>query len=72
MNTPLKRLLFEREMTNRELARKCDLDENGLGQIINGKRVPNLITAMKIARALEVNVEDLWGHLLEEKENRPE
>jgi DNA-binding XRE family transcriptional regulator len=70
--TPLKRLLFEREKTNRWLAQQCGLDENGLSLIVNGKRVPNLITAMKIARVLEVNVEDLWGYLLEEKANRPE
>lgn len=72
MKTPLKRILFEREISNRELAKKIGADETGLGFVVNGKRVPNLMTALKIAKTLEVSIEELWGYLLEEKENQPE
>jgi DNA-binding XRE family transcriptional regulator len=68
MITPLKRMLFEREITNTELSRAIGLTRTNTGKIVNGDTVPSLIVAMKIARFLGVSVEDLWGHLLTEEE----
>lgn len=64
-HTPLKKLMFENGHTNRWLARKCDADETGISQIVNGKRNPSLLLALKIADALETTVEALWGYLKE-------
>jgi len=70
MITPAKKWLFEHEKSVRWLAEACGgADETGLGQIVNGKRKPSLILAMKIARVLDTPVEILFGYLLEESLN---
>lgn len=64
--TPLKRWLFENQKTNRELAKDIKADENGLSLIVNGKRLPSLKLALKIAKGTGVSVEELFGYCLEE------
>lgn len=69
MITPAKKWLFENEKSTRWLAEACGgVDETGLGQVLNGKRKPSLLLAMKIARALDTPVEDLFGYLLDGEE----
>ncbi|UNO50911.1 helix-turn-helix transcriptional regulator [Alicyclobacillus acidoterrestris] len=36
------------------------MDESSLSLIVNGKRKPTIDTAIRIARALDTTVEDLW------------
>ncbi len=66
--TPLKRLLFERGIKNRWLAEQCEINEANLGLVINGKRLPSIKSALKIAQVLNTTVEELWGYLLDENE----
>ncbi len=66
--TPLKRLLFEKQIQLRKLAQLTGMTETSLSLIVNGKRLPNLVNAFRIAKALEVSLEDLWGYIMEEGE----
>lgn len=65
MMTPLKKVLFEIEKSNRWLAKEVGADETGISLIVNGKRIPSLLMSMRIAQVIGVSVEELWGHLLE-------
>lgn len=67
-NTPLKKILFERGLKNKWLAKESEIEEAGCSLIVNGKRVPTLVVALKIAKVLEVSVEELWGHLIIEEQ----
>lgn len=61
INTNLiKKLLKEKNMTIYRLAKITSIDETGLRNIINGKRKdPHISTITKIAKALNVKVDDL-------------
>ena len=56
----LNQILFERELAERELAAVTELDSGHLNRIKNGRVVPNVATALKLARALGVSVEDVF------------
>lgn len=45
----------------RWLARKVRCSSGTLGAIERGESAPNVYLALRIARALGVTVEDLWG-----------
>ena len=66
INTNLiKKLLKEKNITIYRLAKITSIDETGLRNIINGKiKDPHISTIAKIAKALNVKVDDL---LLEEE-----
>lgn len=61
INTNLiKKLLKEKNMTIYRLAKITSIDETGLRNIINGKRKdPHISTIAKIAKSLDVKVDDL-------------
>ena len=61
INTNLiKKLLKEKNMTIYRLAKITSFDETGLRNIINGKRKdPHISTILRIAKALNVKVDDL-------------
>jgi transcriptional regulator with XRE-family HTH domain len=75
----IRRLRELRGITLRELAQKTDLSAGFLSQIENGKNVPSLSTAKKIADVLSTTVGALVGeekdgkleYLLVRKEDRP-
>lgn len=47
-------------ISQRELATLADTAPSTICEIESGKRIPNAILAIKIARALGVTVEELW------------
>lgn len=56
----IKKLLLEKEMTQEELARKADIPYATLLKIIGGSvENPTVKTMQKLARALDVSVDDL-------------
>lgn len=52
----LNRILFERGLAEGELASVCRLDQGHLNRIKNGRVNPNLVTALRISRALGLPV----------------
>lgn len=51
------------------LAEQAGVSQTALSTIVNGKAHPNVKTALKIAKALGVTVEYLWGEEENGKEN---
>lgn len=50
-----------RRMTQVELAETANLSQAAIASIESGKRVPNMDTARKLARALKCDIDDLFG-----------
>ena len=49
--------MIEREMTAADIARKTGMTQATLSRYINGKRIPNINSVIKIAKALNVPIE---------------
>jgi putative transcriptional regulator len=58
--TRLKTVLEESGIKQSWLAEKANVTTSALSVIVNGKSLPNLRTAQKIARALNTTVDYLW------------
>lgn len=56
----LRELLAERTMSQGELAKLAGLTRPTVNWIINGRYLPKIDTALRIARVLRVPVERLW------------
>lgn len=54
-------VLKEKEMSQRELAEKININETALSRYVNGSRKPRMDILVNIARALNVSVEYLTG-----------
>jgi DNA-binding XRE family transcriptional regulator len=60
--TPLKQMINRRMMKSTWLSRETGIDIVTLSLIVNDKRKPSLVNAIKIARVLGTTVEELFGH----------
>ena len=60
MRNNLRVILAERKIKKGNFAEKVGINRNTLSFIISEKSVPTLEVAMKIARALDLKVEDIW------------
>ena len=56
----LKVILAERNITQKWLREQIGLSASAMSQIVRGDSFPTLYTAIKIARALDECVEDIW------------
>ena len=56
----LNQILFERALAESELAAAAGLDAGHLNRIKNGRVVPNVATALRLARVLGVSVEAVF------------
>ncbi len=61
MNEKLKDLRDYHGISQSELARRVRVGKTTISEIERGDRLPNVITAIRIARALETTVEEIWG-----------
>ena len=55
----------KRNLTLEQLAEKCDISSNFLGQLERGKNVPSLKSLIRIANVLEVSIDGLLFENLE-------
>jgi transcriptional regulator with XRE-family HTH domain len=55
----IRRIREEKQMMQIDLCRKLNVDGAYISNIENGKSNPTLLTIERIAKALEVSVEDL-------------
>jgi DNA-binding Xre family transcriptional regulator len=55
----LKRMLFQKGVTQNQLAEKTGISSVSLSQYINGKKSPGFYNLDKIARALECSLDEL-------------
>lgn len=65
METKLKKIINERGLKQGFVAEKANVSRAALSLIINGKSIPSLPVALRIARVLDMTVEELWGDLIE-------
>lgn len=69
MNVKLKLLIRDKKKVSKlnqaDIASKIGISNSALSLIVNGKSVPTLPVAIKLARFLETTVEELWGDLVE-------
>jgi DNA-binding XRE family transcriptional regulator len=63
--TPLKQLMNRRMLKNKWLSHVTGIDIVTLSLIMNDKRKPSVVNAIKIARALDTTVEELFGYLVD-------
>lgn len=61
MNEKLKELRDYHGISQRELARRIGVGKTTISEIERRDRLPNVLTAIRIARALETTVEEIWG-----------
>lgn len=61
MNEKLKDLRDYHGISQRELARRIGVGKTTISEIERRDRLPNVLTAIRIARALETTVEEIWG-----------
>lgn len=47
-------------ISQREVARRVQISSTEMSNIERGTRLPNVITAIRIAKVLKVTVEELW------------
>ncbi len=60
MNEKLKDLRDYHGISQRELARRIGVGKTTISEIERGDRLPNVLTAIRIARALGTTVEEIW------------
>ncbi|MEO2167380.1 MAG: helix-turn-helix transcriptional regulator [bacterium] len=60
IHNSLSRILSEREVADRELAALTEMDAGHVNRIKNGRVVPSVTTALRLARALGLPVESLF------------
>lgn len=49
-----------RSLTQEQFAELTGLEQSHISKLVNGKNVPSLSTAAKVAAALGVAIEDVW------------
>jgi DNA-binding XRE family transcriptional regulator len=70
--TPLAKAIKEKGLRKKWVAEKVGIAPGTLSLILSGKSDPTLKVALRLAKVLNMTVEELWGHLIEEEENRPD
>ncbi|PFO13429.1 transcriptional regulator [Bacillus thuringiensis] len=61
------RIIFaEREIKQKEFAKRVNLSQSTLSTLVNNTKLPSFPTAYKIAKELNLYIEDIW---IEEESN---
>lgn len=53
-------ILNDRGIKQKWLREQVGLSSSAISQIVRGESIPELITALKISKALGLKVEDIW------------
>jgi len=67
LKNKIKVFRAEKNITQEELGTACKLSRQTVNSIENGKFVPSVITALKIAAYFKVNVEDIFQFINKDK-----
>ena len=55
------RIIFaEREIKQKEFAKLVGLSQSTLSTLVNGANLPTFTTAFRIAKELNIHIEDIW------------
>ncbi|MEK4968630.1 helix-turn-helix transcriptional regulator [Cytobacillus sp. FSL R7-0696] len=69
METKLSKWHKKTGVSQIHIAKKIGITSTAYSKIVKGETTPYVQNAIKIARALNTTVEDLWGELTEENKN---
>ncbi|HHK5539198.1 helix-turn-helix domain-containing protein [Bacillus cereus] len=61
MECRLKIILADRMIKQSALAKRAGITDQTLSMIVRGKSEPTLRVAMRIAKALDMKIEDIWS-----------
>ncbi|PEO32917.1 helix-turn-helix transcriptional regulator [Bacillus wiedmannii] len=61
MKCKLKGILADKMIKQSALAKRAGITDQTLSMIVRGKSEPTLRVAMRIAKALNMRVEDIWA-----------
>lgn len=61
MKSNLKDILDLRQITQAELSRNTGITKSAINRYIKNERLPNVLSALKIAKYLDLDVKDIWG-----------
>lgn len=61
MDCKLKVILADRMIKQSALAKRAGITDQTLSMIVRGKSEPTLRVAMRIAKALDIRIEDIWN-----------
>lgn len=56
----IKSLRLEKKISQTEIAYRCGFDKSNYNTIESGKRNPTILSLLKISKALDINVIDLF------------
>jgi putative transcriptional regulator len=59
LGNQIKKIRLSKKISQTEIAYRCGFDKSNYNPIEAGKRNPTIITLIKIANALEVNLQEL-------------
>ncbi len=57
----IKNLRLEKKISQTEIAYRCGFDKSNYNTIESGKRNPTVLSLLKIAKALDVSIEELFN-----------
>ncbi|GIM44536.1 hypothetical protein DNHGIG_00850 [Collibacillus ludicampi] len=60
MKCKLPVILAERKIKQKWLCERVGLSTSAMSQIVRGESLPTLPTAIRIAKVLDLKVEDIW------------
>lgn len=60
MKNNLQKIRWEKNLSQKTLSQKSGVSQSVISSVENGLTIPNLITALRLAKALGVAVEDIF------------
>lgn len=61
LNLVLEKYIQENNTNIKDFAKSLGISKTSIHTYLNGTAIPNVVTAIKIARKLKVSVNCLWG-----------
>ena len=60
MKNNLKKIITEKNLTQREVAERSGIEEHSMSNYVRGKFVPNIVVALNLANVLDKDVYEIW------------
>lgn len=60
MKNNLQKIRWEKNLSQKTLSQKSGVSQSVISSVENGLTIPNLTTALRLAKALGVSVEDIF------------
>lgn len=61
MKNNLQKIRWEKNLSQKTLSQKSGVSQSVISSVENGLTMPNLITALRLAKALGVSVEEIFS-----------